>query len=128
MTKEKSGIISSSGMVEAVRSNFSVVLNTPVKEIPLSKQRLVKREGNEEKICLYIRGRLCQVLSEEGPVNILQTLRRKESVPLRWGTGQGTDPSATGAIKGGKGKEMCLGSSGDRRGFSGFSKRLIDLK
>lgn len=49
MIKEKSGIISSSGMVEAVRSNFCVVSNMPMKEIPLSNQRQVKREGNEEE-------------------------------------------------------------------------------
>lgn len=59
-----------------------------------------------KKVCLYIRDGLCRVLSEERPVNILQTLRRKECVPSRWGTGRGTDPSATGAIKGGKGKEV----------------------
>jgi len=49
MIKAKSGVSSSSGVVEAVRSNFSVVLNIPTKQRSLSKQRPVKREGNEEE-------------------------------------------------------------------------------
>lgn len=39
----------SSGIVEAIKSNFSVVLNMPMKEIPLLRPRLVKREGTEEE-------------------------------------------------------------------------------
>lgn len=36
-------------MVEAVRRNISVVLNISMKWILLSKQRIVKLQGNEEQ-------------------------------------------------------------------------------
>lgn len=57
---------------------------------------------------MHICDTFCRILSEEGHTDSIQT--RKERVPMRWGTEEGMDISATEAIKGGKGKvtEKCV--------------------
>lgn len=82
--KQKSCIISISRRVEAVRSNFSAVLNKLVREILRSEQGWVKREGKEEEgsVCVYVIG----FVGSSSWVKKLKSFRLSEGKSLSpWG-------------------------------------------